>query len=77
MLRLVSRIGGIYRSSAADWHRLFCGDASPIGCSDYRLRNIPLAIRSRATYLVERNVHDCTKNVDGNDGIGNRSSVQR
>src|SRR5258708_12931273 len=27
--------------------------------------------------FVERNVHDCTKNDDGNDGIGNRSSVQR
>src|SRR4030088_1462536 len=27
--------------------------------------------------LVERNVHDCTKNDDGNDGIGNRSSVHR
>ena len=46
----MSRIGGIYRSSAADWHRLFCGDASPVSCSDYRLRDMPLVIRSRATY---------------------------
>jgi hypothetical protein len=28
---------------------LFCDDASTIGCSDYCLRNFPLAIRSRAT----------------------------
>jgi hypothetical protein len=28
---------------------LFCADASTIGCSDYCLRNFPLAIRSRAT----------------------------
>jgi hypothetical protein len=28
---------------------LFCADASAIGCSDYCVRNFPLAIRSRAT----------------------------
>jgi hypothetical protein len=30
---------------------LFCADVSIIGCSDYSLRNFPLAIRRRGSHI--------------------------